>query len=330
MLPKPTIIALIGDATALGKLLLATNTIDISTADVFKLVNASNRQSLELMGFQTSSTALEGLRIRAVTTANYEIGAFQGSVSGSNRGLSFGIFERATPTVLTRWMELSNAGLLSLFGGVINMRRYGDVNTAMQFQVQKYRGTEAAPTALLANDVIGQFLFQGYNGSSIATSAALQARATENFASGATGTEFLFNSCSQGSSTSTERMRIRDDGVIQTNRLIGQASEVVSTPTGTTQTITLDSGRMQTLTLTSTTGSTTVTLTVPANVSAEGSIIVKQHGTTPRAITWAVSSGSIKWLGTQPTWSSDAVNAVRNVRWRWDGSIMYLESSAAG
>ena len=130
--------------------------------------------------------------------------------------------------------------------------------------------------------------------------------------------------------TPIERMRINSSGVVRTERLIGQTAEVVYTPTGTTQTIPLDAGRMQTLTLVSTTGSTTATLTVPTGVVADGSIIVKQHGATPRAITWAVSAGTIKWLGTQPTWASDAINAVRNVRWRWDGSVMYLESSAAG
>lgn len=111
------------------------------------------------------------------------------------------------------------------------------------------------------------------------------------------------------------------------SKLVGQASaEITSTPSGTTQTITLDNGNHQTLTLTSSTGNVTVTLTVPSNVSS-GTIIVKQHATTPRNITWAVSAGTIKWMGTQPTWSSDAVNAVRIVSWRYDGSVMYLMST---
>jgi hypothetical protein len=130
--------------------------------------------------------------------------------------------------------------------------------------------------------------------------------------------------------TPIERMRIKATGVVTYEKLHGQLLEVTYTPTGTTQTITLDSGTMQSLALTSTTGATTATLTVPTIGSARGSIIVKQHGTTARNIVWAVSSGTIKWLGIQPTWSSDAVNAVRDVRWRWDGSIMYLEASAAG
>lgn len=111
------------------------------------------------------------------------------------------------------------------------------------------------------------------------------------------------------------------------SKLVGQsAAEITNTPAATTQTITLDNGNHQTLTLTSATGAVAVTLTVPSKVSS-GTIIVKQHATTPRNITWAVSAGTIKWMGTQPTWSSDAVNDIRIVSWRYDGSVMYLMST---
>lgn len=114
------------------------------------------------------------------------------------------------------------------------------------------------------------------------------------------------------------------------SQLVAQsAAEITSTPSGTTQTITLNNGNHQTLTLTSSTGNVTATLTVPSNVSS-GTLIVKQHASTPRAITWAVSSGTIRWMGTQPTWASDAANAVRIVSWRWDGSVMYLAATDVG
>ena len=104
-------------------------------------------------------------------------------------------------------------------------------------------------------------------------------------------------------------------------------TEVTLTPTGTTQTVDLNAGNHQKLTLASTTGNSTVTLTVPSGASSGGTLIVIQHGTTPRAITWAVSSGTIRWCGTQPTWASDAASANRIVSWRWDGSVMYLAST---
>jgi hypothetical protein len=129
--------------------------------------------------------------------------------------------------------------------------------------------------------------------------------------------------------TPVERMRIKSTGVIQIEKLLGSTTEVVYTPSVSPQVIALNSGMHQTLLLTSMGGALTATLTIP-DLPSNGSIIVKQHASTARNITWGVTSGTIKWLGTQPTWSSDAINAVRNVRWRWDGSIMYLESSAAG
>ena len=57
------------------------------------------------------------------------------------------------------------------------------------------------------------------------------------------------------------------------------------------------------------------------------SLIIEQHATTSRDITWAVSAGAFKWMGTEPTWSSDAVSAIRIVTWRYDGAVMYLAAT---
>lgn len=108
-----------------------------------------------------------------------------------------------------------------------------------------------------------------------------------------------------------------------------RTTEITSTPTGTTQTITLGDGNHQTLSLASTSGDPTITLTVPTS-SAAGTLILIQHGTTPRSITWAVSSGSILWMGGQPTWASDAVSTSRVISWRWNGSVMRLAATEVG
>jgi len=104
-------------------------------------------------------------------------------------------------------------------------------------------------------------------------------------------------------------------------------TETTSTPSGTTQTINLNSGNHQSLSLASTTGDPTVTLTVPTSASSAGTLVLTQHGTTARDVTWAVSTGSIKWCGTEPTWASDAVSAQRVISWRWNGSVMFLAST---
>jgi hypothetical protein len=103
-----------------------------------------------------------------------------------------------------------------------------------------------------------------------------------------------------------------------------RSSEVSSTPSGTTQTITLGNGNLQTLSLASTTGNPTVDFVMPSS-SAAGSIVLLQHGTTPRDVTWtATGGGTILWAGTQPTWASDAASSYRVIAWRYDGTRLFL------
>ena len=68
----------------------------------------------------------------------------------------------------------------------------------------------------------------------------------------------------------------------------------------------------------------TATVTVPPGPCA-GTIIVVQ-GATARDITWSPSAGSVTWLGTEPTWSSDT-SKTRIVAWRWNGSVLYLSAT---
>jgi hypothetical protein len=117
-------------------------------------------------------------------------------------------------------------------------------------------------------------------------------------------------------------------GILTQN--VGYGTETVNTPSGTTQTIDLNSVNHQTLTLVSATGTVTATLTVPTNGSSSGTIIVKQHASAAKDITWAVSAGTITWMGTEPDWAADAINAVRIVSWRYNGSVMYLMTTDVG
>ena len=195
---------------------------------------------------------------------------------------------------------------------------------------RRSEGTQGSPTGVAFNSLVGFVGTYGYHtGSAYHTTkgASIDFYATEAYTSGAQGTKIVFGTTPNGTTTNTVALTIDQNQVATFSKLVAQsAAEITSTPSGTTQTITLNNGNHQTLTLTSSTGAVTATLTVPSNVSS-GTIIVKQHGTTPRNITWAVSAGTIKWMGTQPTWSSDAVNDIRIVSWRYDGSVMYLMST---
>jgi hypothetical protein len=101
-------------------------------------------------------------------------------------------------------------------------------------------------------------------------------------------------------------------------------AENTQTPAGTTATIDLGAENHHTLDCGSASGAITLTLTVPPGPTA-GTIIVKQ-GATSRDITWSPSSGTVTWLGEEPTWTGDA-NKYRIVPWRWNGSIMFLSAT---
>jgi hypothetical protein len=98
-------------------------------------------------------------------------------------------------------------------------------------------------------------------------------------------------------------------------------TEQVYTPTGTTQTIDLNDGNLNTLTLGSTTGNVTLTLTVPTS-AASGRIKIIQHGTTVRDITISLSSLTAKWFSVIPTWTSQAVGKHTILSYTRDGSFM--------
>ena len=103
--------------------------------------------------------------------------------------------------------------------------------------------------------------------------------------------------------------------------------EPTDTPTGTTSSIALNDGNHQTLSLGSATGDVTLTFTVPSG-SAAGTIIATQ-GATARDITFAVSAGSIVWLGTEPTWNADT-NKTRIISWRYTSAAsgtLYLTAT---
>ena len=91
--------------------------------------------------------------------------------------------------------------------------------------------------------------------------------------------------------------------------------------TGDAQTVDLTSGNHATLDISTATGTVAVTVTPPTGESA-GTLIVSQ-GVTARDLTWAVTGGTVIWLGTEPTWNADT-SKKRIVSWRWDQNNLEL------
>ena len=291
--------------------------------------NGLNAQTLRVYNTHTSSTSFETLQLKAVASNSFEIATAVGSAGGTTRGLRFGTYETATPSTLTLWAEfVGSTGSFITYAGSNLVYRFGDIATAAVVNYRKARGTILAPTAVLSGDNLLQIQISGH-GTSGYTGVAAQIGviATQTWTDGANGTRMTFSTTATGSTDLIPRLSIENDGTLGFTKAVGWGTETVNTPSGTTQTITLDSANHQTLTLVSATGTVTATLTVPTRGSSSGSIIVKQHASAAKDITWAVSAGTIKWMGSEPNWVADAISSVRIVSWRYDGSVMYLAST---
>lgn len=301
------------------------------SASVIEQRVGTNAQTFRVYNTYSSSTSYEAAVMDWQTEANTLcIGTVKGSAGGSARQLKIVTNGTAALTISSLQVITASSTFTSIGGltsqGVISNDRYG---VSPNIRLRRAGGTSDSPTQTLANLTVGSIGSYGYhddNAFHTSSGASIQFFSTENYTTTAQGTEIRFATSDATTTSPTTRLTIEDYGVCSFHKLIGQDAEITNTPSGTTQTITMDSGNHQTLLLTSSTGNVTVTITVPSKTSS-GTIIVKQHATTPRNITWTVSSGTIKWMGTQPTWSGDATNSIRIVSWRRDSSVLYLWST---
>lgn len=99
----------------------------------------------------------------------------------------------------------------------------------------KYRGTPASPTVVSSGDVIGNLLFQGYDGASLRSGALIRATVDGTPGSADMPGALLFFTTPDGSATLSERMRIDSAGNVgiggtptQLLDVIGGASDVAA------------------------------------------------------------------------------------------------------
>ena len=294
--------------------------------------NSTNAQTFSLYNTYTSSTSYERLNIKGKAGGNFEIGPDNGVFGGTMRGLTIGGYGDGNETIMP-WLTFDKDGNATFTNSIIAANISGNLSGSNSGD-QDLSGYLTSATAATTYVPLTRTL------------NTLALSADQTFAVGTTGTDFAIESSGTAhtfnipDASDTARGLITTEtqtiagaktfsGPIASAKGIYFTSEPTGTPSGTTQTLTLADGNHQTLALTSATGTVTATLTVPTG-SSSGTIIVKQHASAAKGITWAVSSGTIKWMGTQPTWSSDAVSAVRIVSWRWGGSVMYLVATEVG
>ena len=171
----------------------------------------------------------------------------------------------------------------------------------------------------------------GYDASNYYSTTVSSAGAVTLNAVGASA-GFTFSDAVTLSSTSTATGLLTATVGIKTTKTIYQTTETTSTPAAGAVTIDLTLNNHQTLSLTSlaAAGTSQVTFTPPTG-TCSGTLVVKQHASASKDITtWAVTGGTIKWMGTEPNWVGDAATNLRVVSWRWDGSIMYLAATDVG
>lgn len=72
------------------------------------------------------------------------------------------------------------------------------------FEASRANGTAASPTAIIANDELGTYAYNGWDGTSYGeATASVQGTATQNFTSSAHGTQLILNTTPNGSTTLT-------------------------------------------------------------------------------------------------------------------------------
>lgn len=103
---------------------------------------------------------------------------------------------------------------------------------------------------------------------------------------------------------------------------------IISTSPNNASTIDLGSANHQYIDLSSSTGTVTLTLDAPGG-TASGTLIIKQHGTTSRDITWAAGTGITtgRWMITEPTWNGITAGDHIVVSWVYDGTDIYMTAT---
>ena len=313
----------------------------ITSSGLLSLVNGTTAQCIKIYSTYASEFNYEALTL-APTTSAINIGLQVGSAGGTNtRNINIGHWD-TFGTFITRFTSATSVTqAISDTTCVFRLYGHGGVATGTQIQCYKARGADRnTKTYPLSGDIFGGLNCYGYdeNAANWSTSkGAYIISASGDWTSTANGTQHTWQvtNSTDATKTLTTVMTLNAAGVLSTlcginsSKLIRQNAEVTYTPTGITQTITLNDGNHQTLNLTSATGTVAVTLTVPTSSSA-GTIIVNQHASAAKDLTWAVSSGTIRWMGAEPDWAADAISSDRLVSWRWNGSIMRLVATDVG
>ena len=98
--------------------------------------------------------------------------------------------------------------------GAVSMTRLSDNNAPPRFILQKTRGSIASAAAVINNDLTGQILFSGFDGSNFCNTAQIRSEVDGTPGTNDMPGNLLFMTTSDGSTTTLERMRITSSGEV--------------------------------------------------------------------------------------------------------------------
>ncbi len=152
----------------------------------------------------TNSTAL-GYQAKVTQNTSVVLGSING-VNGSGADAKVGIGTTAPVSTL----NVSSTTTVSPRG--ITNEQYNNGMDGVQFRARKARGTSGSPAAVQAGDVLGNYVFDGYDGVAFATGAQIRPVAEEDWSVTAHGAYLAFWTTPTGSGTNMERVRITSGG----------------------------------------------------------------------------------------------------------------------
>jgi len=196
----------------------ASGTTDDSTLEV----NGAGRLQVKALGIGTASLAASAVTTAKIADLNVTVGKLSTGApswdSSSNLTVSGNLAVSAADAGKT--IGVTNTSSTSAKFPIIQTINYaGGYAGYGIFGCYHANGTSSSPTATASGDLLGSFAFNGYNGSSFQTTAAIQAAATETHSGSVEGTSLLFRATTTGSTSSTIMMNLTDGALA-----IGQSS----------------------------------------------------------------------------------------------------------
>lgn len=125
----------------------------------------------------------------------------------------------------------SPVSVVTTGGTVFSGTRYINSPNSSGIALRKARGTEAAPSGVLAGDVLTSIVTSGHDGTAFGVGSSLRSAATENWTTSAHGSEFTVNVTPRGQISSTVNPFRVDENGLSISKFGSVSTGVTPSPT---------------------------------------------------------------------------------------------------